>query len=117
MLDDGQIPQHTKNKIHWQGLSPYAIKTVTRAPLDANEPGVMLTLPETVGETMDHDLVAFVIFAHWPGRTSPFYDDLRRASFFVSSLGKFVTWRNILTMPRLPKITASSSSMITARPI
>jgi alpha-mannosidase len=92
-LDDGQVPQHAKNKIHWQGLGPYSIEAVTRPPQDANEPGPLLNLPEQVGESMDHDMTAFVVFAHWPGRVTPFYADLRRAAPFAATLGKFVTWQ------------------------
>ena len=31
------------------------------------------------------------MFAHWPGRASPWYDDLRRIAAYGSVLGTFVT--------------------------
>ena len=40
---------------------------------------------------MDHDFVATLVFAHWPGMVSTAYDDLRRAARYSPVLGKFVT--------------------------
>ena len=40
---------------------------------------------------MDHDFVATLVFAHWPGMVSTAYDDLRRGVRYSPVLGKFVT--------------------------
>jgi alpha-mannosidase len=44
-----------------------------------------------MGESMDTDHVATVVFAHWPGAASPFYRDLGRMASYGAALGKFVT--------------------------
>ena len=60
-------------------------------PLDANRPDSFTELAEKIGHAMDHDHVATVAFAHWPGHTSPYYDDLRRIMAIAPVIGKFVT--------------------------
>ena len=64
---------------------------MARAPLDANEAASVLTLAEKLGESMDHDFVSMVSFAHWPGLVSEYYGDLRRVSKYSAVLGKFIT--------------------------
>ena len=90
-LDDGRFPPGDAAKSCWEGLSGTAIDALTRVPLDASQPGSFTGLAEKLGHAMDHDQVATAGFAHWPGLTSPFYDDLRRATAFAPVLGKFVT--------------------------
>ncbi len=90
-LDDGRFPPGDAAKSCWEGLSGTAIDALTRVPLDANQPGSFTGLAEKLGHAMDHDQVATAGFAHWPGLTSPFYDDLRRATAYAPVLGKFVT--------------------------
>ena len=90
-LDDGRFPQGDGAKTSWEGLSGTSIDTLARVPIDANDPVSFAGLAEKVGHAMDHDHVATVGFAHWPARTSPFYDDLRRAMSYAAVLGKFMT--------------------------
>ncbi|MBI2823356.1 MAG: hypothetical protein HYX69_01550 [Planctomycetia bacterium] len=90
-LDDGRFATASQSKVRWEGLDYTAIDALARLPLDAAAAGSFLGLPRTLGESMDRDHVATVVFAHWPGRTSVFYDDLRRISAYRHVLGKFVT--------------------------
>lgn len=92
-LDDGRFPEPTKSKTEWEGLGSHAIPAIAKVPFDANDPAAMLSLPEKLGETMDHDHVALLCFAHWPGQVSPFYESLRRATAIAPVVGKFATWR------------------------
>ncbi|HUY36826.1 MAG TPA: hypothetical protein VMV69_29170 [Pirellulales bacterium] len=90
-LDDGQFPKGAQSKIRWQGLDASAIDALGRLPLDAKAADCFLGFPRKMGEAMDHDHVATLVFAHWPGQTSPFFDDLRRMAAYAPALGKFVT--------------------------
>lgn len=90
-LDDGHFPSIGRSKTRWEGVDHSAIETLARVPLDANESGSFLSLPEKLGDSMDHDHVATMTFAHWPGQVSPFYRDLRRMALQAAVLGKFVT--------------------------
>jgi alpha-mannosidase len=89
-LDDGRFPQPDSSKARWEGLDNSAIDILARIPLDAGQHGSFAALAEKVGHAMDHDQVATVCFAHWPGQTSPFYDDLRRVMAMAPVIGKFV---------------------------
>jgi alpha-mannosidase len=90
-LDEGQFPKPAQSKTRWEGFDSRAIDALGRLPLDANLPESMLGFPRKMGEAMDHDHVATLVFAHWPGQTSPFFADLRRIASFAPCLGKFVT--------------------------
>lgn len=90
-LDEGQFPRAEQSKSSWEGLDATSIDALSRVPLDVELPASFLRLCRTVGETMDHDHVATVLFARWPGKSSPGYDDLRRLARYAPVLGKFVT--------------------------
>jgi alpha-mannosidase len=90
-LDDGRFPVGMQIKTKWEGLDGTSLDALARAPLDATKPESYLNLAVKMGESMDMDHVATVCFAHWPGKTSPWYEDLRRIASFSSALGKFVT--------------------------
>lgn len=90
-LDEGQFPRGTQAKTRWEGFGSTAIDAIARVPLDAAAVESALGYPRKMGETMDADHVATLIFAHWPGQVSPFFDDLRRIAAHAPALGKFVT--------------------------
>lgn len=90
-LDDGRFPAADSPKTRWEGLDSSAIDTLSRTPLDANVASSFLDLPRKVGESMDRDFVSTIVFAHWPGTVSPYYEDLRRITAYVPVLGKFKT--------------------------
>ncbi len=90
-LDDGHFPRSGQSKSRWEGLDSSAIDALERLPLDAKAPESFLGFPRKMGEAMDLDHVATIVFAHWPGQVSPFFEDLRRSSAYAPVLGKFIT--------------------------
>ncbi len=90
-LDDGRFPEGMQIKTRWEGIDGAGLDALARAPLDATKPGSYLNLAVKMGESMDMDHVATVCLAHWPGQTSPWFDDLRRIARYCTALGKFVT--------------------------
>jgi alpha-mannosidase len=96
-LDDGRFPQADRGKTLWEGTSAMAIDAIGRAPLDAAQAASILSLPEKLGESMDHDFVSMLVFAHWPGLASEYYADLRRVAKYAPVLGKFITFDEFFT--------------------
>ncbi|HET6882203.1 MAG TPA: hypothetical protein VFI31_18710, partial [Pirellulales bacterium] len=90
-LDEGHFPHSGQGKTRWEGLDSTAIDALSRLPLDANKPESVLSYSRKMGETMDMDHVATLIYAHWPGQVNPFFADLRRMAAYAPALGKFVT--------------------------
>ncbi|NLX95281.1 MAG: hypothetical protein GXY83_03805 [Rhodopirellula sp.] len=88
-LDDGRFPSGNQSKIRWEGTDKTVIDALARLPIDASRPGAFFKLPETLGGTMDLDHAATAVFAHWPGRASIWYDDLRRMAAYSPVLGRF----------------------------
>ncbi|HEX7380211.1 MAG TPA: hypothetical protein VF278_24050 [Pirellulales bacterium] len=90
-LDDGHFPQGGQSKMRWEGVDASAIDALGRLPLDASKAESVLSYSRKMGETMDMDHVATLVFAHWPGQINPFFADLRRMASYAPALGKFVT--------------------------
>lgn len=90
-MDDGRFPLGTQIKTRWEGSDGAAIDAIARAPLDAGKPETFLNLATKLGESMDTDHVATLMFAHWPGHASVWYEDLRRCAKYGAALGKFAT--------------------------
>ncbi|MCE9555352.1 MAG: hypothetical protein K8T91_18540 [Planctomycetes bacterium] len=90
-LDDGKFPQARQSLTRWEGTGATAIDALTRVPLEAAKHESILAFPQYMSTAMDMDHVAIVAFAHWPGMTSMFYDDLRRSAAYGSVVGRFVT--------------------------
>lgn len=88
-LDDGQFPTSNQSKIRWEGPDATVLESLIRLPFDAAESAIFLRLPEKLGGTLDLDHAATAIFAHWPGKSSPWYGDLRRMSRNSPVLGRF----------------------------
>ncbi|NQT40183.1 MAG: hypothetical protein HQ581_22010 [Planctomycetes bacterium] len=89
-LDDGRFPVGNQSKIRWKGVDGTVVEGLSRLPQDASKAATFLAMPEKLGEALDLDHTASLIFAHWPGCESPWYDDLRRVAAYVPVLGKFV---------------------------
>jgi len=96
-LDDGRFPSGRQSLTRWEGHGSIAIDALTRAPLDAALHETILAFPQHMSTAMDMDHVAIVAFAHWPGMTSLFYDDLRRSAAYGSVVGRFVTLEALFT--------------------
>jgi alpha-mannosidase len=90
-LDDGHFPQADRSKTRWEGVDGTSIDALVCLPFDAARAESFLKLPEELGNTMDNDFVATLMFARWPGGGSAFHHDLLRMAAYAPVLGKFVT--------------------------
>jgi len=90
-LDDGRFPTSNQSRIQWEGIDGTALEAIARVPLDVGRADAFLRLPERLGDAMDLDHVATVVLAHWPGQSSPWYEDLRRIASYSSAIGTFST--------------------------
>lgn len=96
-LDDGLFPKSEQSRIRWEGVDRSVIDCLARAPVDVSRPETFLGLCRTMGESMDRDHVATMLFAHWPAQTCVWYEDLRRAARRCDCLGKFITLEDYFT--------------------
>ena len=90
-LDDGRFPVGNQSRIQWEGIDGTLIEALARMPVDVSRPDALLRLPERLGDSMDLDHVATVVLAHWPGQSSPWYQDLKRIASYSPVLGNFAT--------------------------
>ena len=90
-LDDGRFPTASTSRELWEGLDGTTIEALFRVPVDGAHGEGFLRLPHALcgGAEMDHQPTA--IFAHWPGNTSLWYDDVQRARRYTAVLGTFLT--------------------------
>jgi alpha-mannosidase len=87
-LEDGRFPSGNQSKIRWEGVDGTPLEALARLPIDATQADAFFRLPETLGQTMDLDHAATVVFAHWPGQSSVWYEDVRRMADYSSALGR-----------------------------
>ncbi len=90
-LDDGRFPTGNQSKVRWRGLDGTQIDALTRLPIEAHRPELFLKLCTRLGDVMDLDHVATAVFAHWPGQTTCWYEDLRRMDAYSPVLGRFAS--------------------------
>jgi len=95
-FDDGRFPRLTQARGRWEGTDATAVDALFRAPLDAGRADTFLAYPRHMGGAMDHDYLATLCLAHWPGQGCPWLDDLRRAATFGPLLGKFALLKDYL---------------------
>jgi alpha-mannosidase len=95
-FDDGRFPRLTQARGRWEGTDATAVDALFRAPLDAGRADTFLAYPRHMGGAMDHDYLATLCLAHWPGQGRPWLDDLRRAATFGPLLGKFALLKDYL---------------------
>jgi len=101
-LDDGHFPLDSQAKSRWESGDGSAIDALMKLPRDAAKAESFVDFSRRMGESMDRDHVATLLFAHWPGQFSPWYGDLRRACSYTSALGKFITLDEYFTQTNLP---------------
>ena len=101
MTDVSPPPPQSKVRLGGPRLC-LAIDALVRLPLDANRAETFLGLPRTLGESMDRDHVATIVFAHWPSQADTFYGDLRRMAAYGAVLGKFITLEEYFTNTASP---------------
>ncbi|MCD4727249.1 MAG: hypothetical protein K8R46_06285, partial [Pirellulales bacterium] len=90
-LDDGRFPVGTQARVQWEGFDSTTIDSLCCVPIDAGRASSFLQLAEKLGDAMNLDQTPTVIFAHWPGGSNRWYDDLRRIAAYSSVLGTFST--------------------------
>lgn len=88
-LDDGKFPSSNQSRVEWEGFGEAPIEALARIPLDAGRSETFLRLPERIGDVMDLDHTATLVFAHWPGGASRWYADLWRIAAYSPVLGSF----------------------------
>jgi len=91
LFDGTPLPDPAASRIRWEGRGGATIDGVARPPLDARSAQMILSLPERLGDAMDHDHTAVIQFAHHAGTASPWFDALRRIGAAGSALGTFIT--------------------------
>jgi len=88
-LDDGRFPTGNQSKIRWEGIDGTEIEALARIPFEVDRPENFLRLASRLGNTLDADQAATAVFAHWPGQTSSWFEDMRRADQYGPVLGRF----------------------------
>ena len=88
-LDDGRFPTAGASRQRWEGLDGTTIEARLRVPIDAGKADGFVRLPQALSGATDMDNQPTAIFAHWPGRTSCWHEDIRRARRYTSVLGTF----------------------------
>jgi len=90
-FDGTRLPDPGAARIRWEGCGGACIDGMARPPLDARSARTILELPERLGDTMDHDHVAAVTFAHHAGTAGRWHGLVRRIGSRSTVLGTFVT--------------------------
>jgi hypothetical protein len=88
-FDGTSLPDPRASRLRWESAGA-ATEGVARPPLDARRPTTVLGLAEQLADTMDHDHVAVLSFAHFAGTASPWYRLLRRFGARSTALGSFL---------------------------
>ncbi len=91
-LNDGRFPANGQGRFQWEGIDGTVVEAAGGVPIDADRPESFLSLAERLSDAISLDDAPSVMFAHWPGRWCPWYDDLRRIAAYGAVLGKFVTF-------------------------
>ncbi len=90
-LDDGRFPTGNQSRLQWEGTDGTTIKAIGSLPIDAHRAESFLGLADKLNDALTYDQPATIVFAHWPGAASRWYDDLRRIAAYGTVLGKFIT--------------------------
>ena len=90
-LDDGRFPVGNTSRLRWEGIDGTTVEALFRVPVDASRGEGFLRLPHALSGVGDMDNQPTVIFAHWPGNTSPWYEDIHRARRYTTVLGSLLT--------------------------
>ncbi len=103
-LDDGVFPLGQQSKTRWEGLDGTLIDAYAQVPRDAAQSATFLQFARKLGESMDNDHVATLVFAHWPSMASYWYEDLRRIARYSPVLGKFARFSEFFSQTEVPPI-------------
>ncbi|MFM7205661.1 MAG: hypothetical protein ACKO4T_03180 [Planctomycetaceae bacterium] len=108
-FDGSLVPDVGGGMIRWQAGGD-AVDLLASTPLDARSARTILALPDTLGDALDRDHVATLLFAHHAGTASRWHALLRRIGSWTSLLGTFVTPRE------LARRTAGAATPVTLEP-
>jgi len=90
-LDDGRFPTGNQSRVQWEGFDGTSIEAMGGLPIDAGRAESFLRIAEKLGDAMNLDQTSSLAFAHWPGKSSPWYEDVRRITAYGSVFGVFNT--------------------------
>jgi alpha-mannosidase len=90
-LDDGRFPVGGTSRLRWEGIDGTTIEALFRVPMDGSRAESFLRMPHALSGAADMDNQPTVTFAHWPGNTSSWYEDIHRARRYTTVLGSFLT--------------------------
>jgi alpha-mannosidase len=88
-LDDGRFSTSNTSRQRWEALDGTTIEALLRVPIDAAKADGFVRLPHVLSGATDMDNQPTAILAHWPGVTSSWHEDIRRARRYTSVLGAF----------------------------
>lgn len=91
LFDGTGLPHPGGGRIRWEAAGGAAVDGVAATPLDARRAQTILGLAEKIGDCMDHEHTAVLMFAHHAGTASPWFECLRRIGGSSTVLGTFVT--------------------------
>ena len=94
LFDGSPLPDVGGGMIRWQAGGA-AIDLLAAAPLDARSARTVLALHETLGDALDREHVAAVLFAHYAGTASRWHALVRGIGRWTNLLGTFVTPREL----------------------
>ena len=100
-LDDGQFPTGNQSRTRWEAFDGSVLETLARVPIDGSLSESFLRLPEKLGEVLDLDHAGTLVFAHWPGQASPWYEAVERIAAYTPVFGTFATLADYLSTPDL----------------
>ena len=109
LFDGSPLPDVGGGMIRWQAGGA-AIDLLAAAPLDARSARTVLALHETLGDALDREHVAAVLFAHHAGTASRWHALVRRIGRWTNLLGTFVTPRE------LARRTAGAGTTVSLEP-
>ena len=91
-LDEGRLPSGMASNTRWEAPSGESMSAITRPPFDASQASSFVDLGIRIGEIIDSEHYATVVFAHWPDQLAPAFEDLVRIHRFGPLLGNFVSF-------------------------
>lgn len=95
LFDGSPLPDVGGGMIRWQAGGA-VIDLLAAAPLDARSARTVLAVHETLGNALDREHVAAVLFAHHAGTASRWHALVRRIGRWTNLLGTFVTPRELV---------------------
>ncbi len=88
-LDGWKLNEHTQSKMIWKGVDGSKIDALIRYPMNPSSNEEFFDLPTRLGQVIDNDHAATVVFARFPGQKARWLEDLLRMNRHAQALGKF----------------------------